>query len=275
MKIQGFHYMDAGSRPRPSEAMFRENIFKNASIQNVLHPEFWVLDYTISGYSDFRVEGLDWQVRLPRTAHLYPPGMHYEERYPEGSFSTCHFLFKGETHTLRRLVNNSVHFAEISDPECKLLKAIRDGATAASCGSRGFWKFQEAFGKTMELLENLASPQSADWKYVLSNSTCPAPLADQIADYLEQHCRENITMDFLARKFKTSKSTLAHKFKKAFGENIFSMLMRTRIEQSLPLLLRGLTLKEIAEASGFANEFYYSRVFRKVNGISPGQYRKI
>lgn len=51
------------------------------------------------------------------------------------------------------------------------------------------------------------------------------------------------------------------------------MLMRIRVERSIPLLLAGYSLKEIAKKVGVANEFYYSRISRKIIGVSPREYQ--
>ena len=47
---------------------------------------------------------------------------------------------------------------------------------------------------------------------------------------------------------------------------------RIRVEQSLPMLQLGRPLKEIAQAVGFPNQFYYSRVFAQVMGLAPSRY---
>lgn len=272
--FQGSHYSDADDRPHPAEVIYHEVLRETSDGKMCRHPNFWVLDYSMKGISEFKVDGLEWQERRPGTAHLYPPGKYYWERYPEGISACGHFLFRGGSFALWKLVDNSAGFAQIIDPEHQLMNSIRAGASAATNGNRGYWRFCEAFGKAMELLETLSTPDNPDWRYTLSGKNPPLPLARKVAEFLERHCRENITMELLARTFRCSKSTLAHKFKQEFGETVFNMLLRIRIEQSLPLLLRGMTLKEVAEAAGFANEFYYSRIFRKVHGVSPGEYRR-
>lgn len=46
------------------------------------------------------------------------------------------------------------------------------------------------------------------------------------------------------------------------------------MEQSLPLLLKGMPLKTVAEETGFSNAFYYSQVFKRRIGVSPARYRR-
>lgn len=272
--IQGFHYTDAAERPRPTTAFYRIAEHKISTEKILQLPGTWVLDYTIMGISECRVDELEWSQRPPGFAHLYPPEKRYYERYFPGISSSCYYLFRGENDFLRKLVNNSAGFAQIIDIERKLEQTIRSGAEAASKGNSGYWKFCESFDRMMQLLESLSEPDGPDWRYTLVDQIQSVPLAVRIKNYLEQHYREPITLELLSKKFHCSQSTLEHQFKQTLHESIFNCLLRLRVEQSLPLLLGGATLKEVAAETGFCNEFYYSRVFRKIYGVSPRNYWK-
>ena len=272
--FQGFRYADADQRPHPVAAAYLVRKREHVSEKACLMPGSWVLDYSISGSFVFRVDELDWRPRPVGIAHLYPPGKRYYERDSPGHHSSCYYLFNGENAFLRSLVNNSAGFAEIADPERKLELAIRNGAAASAHGNSGYWNFCDAFNQAMQLLETLGLPDGPDWHYTLLGHDCPVPLAVRIRDYLEQHYREPVSLKLLAAKFHCSQSTLEHQFKQVWQESIFNCLLRIRVEQSVPLLLNRATLKEVAEATGFCNEFYFSRVFRKIYGISPRNYTK-
>lgn len=55
----------------------------------------------------------------------------------------------------------------------------------------------------------------------------------------------------------------------------FSALLQERRVEKAKYFLNGteLSLHEIAELCGFSSEFHFSRVFKQLNGIPPGQYR--
>jgi two-component system response regulator YesN len=64
-------------------------------------------------------------------------------------------------------------------------------------------------------------------------------------------------------------------FRSEFGETITHYILRRRLELAAKLLLTTpLLVKEIAVRSGFQTEYYFSRAFRKAQGVSPTQYRK-
>ena len=54
----------------------------------------------------------------------------------------------------------------------------------------------------------------------------------------------------------------------------FSALLQERRGEKAKYFLNGteLSLHEIAELCGFSSEFHFSRVFKQLNGIPPGQY---
>ena len=65
------------------------------------------------------------------------------------------------------------------------------------------------------------------------------------------------------------------RFKQYTGTTIFAFLEKYRIEQSKKLLKsRQFTIAEIAENLGFCNAFYFSRVFKKHEHITPREYQK-
>ena len=64
-------------------------------------------------------------------------------------------------------------------------------------------------------------------------------------------------------------------FHKTVGESFNSYLMRVRVEQSKHLMLSTSDpLTDIAVATGFTDQSYYCRVFKKYVGLSPRQYRR-
>jgi two-component system response regulator YesN len=65
-------------------------------------------------------------------------------------------------------------------------------------------------------------------------------------------------------------------FKKETGMSISDYLQQTRIEYAKELLLNtDQSVSEIANASGYSNLSYFSAIFKKITGTSPGEYRKL
>ena len=93
--------------------------------------------------------------------------------------------------------------------------------------------------------------------------------------FLNQNARKQIARWQLAESVNISEDYLARIFRRELGLTPWEYLGIYRIQLSVGLLLRtGKTLSEIAEESGFQDQAYFSRVFRKVKGCSPGSLRK-
>lgn len=65
-------------------------------------------------------------------------------------------------------------------------------------------------------------------------------------------------------------------FRQTTGRSPLDYLIHLRIQRACNLLdLSGLKVKEVAARVGFEDVFYFSRVFRRVMGLSPSAYRKV
>lgn len=97
----------------------------------------------------------------------------------------------------------------------------------------------------------------------------------EIKNYLDGHYAEKIVLDNLAERFFVNKFYLSKIFKETYGTTINNYVMEKRITRAKQLLrFTNKTVDEIGVAVGIENANYFSRVFRKVEGISPSKYRK-
>jgi len=96
-----------------------------------------------------------------------------------------------------------------------------------------------------------------------------------IADYIERHYHEEMTLQHISDRFYLSREYISRRFKQEFGENISDYIARVRIEKAKQLLLSpNLRIAQIAEIIGYQDEKYFSKVFKKMVGQSPNEYRK-
>ncbi|WP_127581460.1 response regulator [Paenibacillus koleovorans] len=96
-----------------------------------------------------------------------------------------------------------------------------------------------------------------------------------IARYLEQHYARELTLQQLADQFFLSREYISRKFKQQLGENMVDFLSRIRVDKSKLLLLNPLLkIADVAQSVGYQDEKYFSKVFKKLEGVSPNEYRK-
>lgn len=98
----------------------------------------------------------------------------------------------------------------------------------------------------------------------------------QIRTYLDEHYAEKISLDLLAEQFYLNKFYLSRIFKEQFGTTVMSYLDQVRITHAKHLLrFSDHTMEEIGREVGIEESSYFNRVFRKIEGITPGAYRKL
>ena len=96
-----------------------------------------------------------------------------------------------------------------------------------------------------------------------------------IREYLDNHYQEHLTLDNIAEKFYINKYYLTRIFKEQYGLTISNYIQQLRITHAKQLLrFSDLSIDKIGEDCGLNDANYFSRVFKKVEGISPGEFRK-
>ncbi|MDO3412700.1 response regulator [Saccharibacillus sp. CPCC 101409] len=102
----------------------------------------------------------------------------------------------------------------------------------------------------------------------------PGPM-EQIAAYVRDHYREEVTLQGLAERFFLSREYISRRFKREFGLNVFDYLADVRLDRAKRLLLDSeLRVVRIAELVGYQDEKYFSRVFKKATGQTPNEFRR-
>ncbi len=114
---------------------------------------------------------------------------------------------------------------------------------------------------------------------VLSGSELLPPLTGAIVKraivYLNRHLPHQISRWQVAESVNISEDYLTRIFRREMGVSPWDYLTRCRVGVASDLLLRtGVPLGEIAVAAGFQDQAYFCRVFRRITGISPGQFRQ-
>ncbi|WP_019534240.1 response regulator [Paenibacillus ginsengihumi] len=97
-----------------------------------------------------------------------------------------------------------------------------------------------------------------------------------IAKYIQQHYREEMTLQSISGQFFLSREYISRKFKQVFGLNLSDYLSGIRMEHAKVLLLNPhLRIAQVAQMVGYDDEKYFSKVFKKLVGQTPNEYRKV
>jgi AraC-like DNA-binding protein len=102
----------------------------------------------------------------------------------------------------------------------------------------------------------------------------PATLR-RVRDYIDSHLDKAIDVKSLAATAGLSTYHFARAFKQSQGTTPHGFVLERRLAKARELMDRpDLSLSEIAVAAGFADQSHFTRRFREVLGIPPGQFRK-
>lgn len=100
-------------------------------------------------------------------------------------------------------------------------------------------------------------------------------LVELAKEYVEEHYYKNIMLADAAQKVGISAGYLSTLFQRELSKGFVDYLNEIRIEHACTYLQQNyLKTYEIAYKVGFKDEKYFSKVFKKIKGQSPSEYRK-
>lgn len=111
----------------------------------------------------------------------------------------------------------------------------------------------------------------------LSNAmTASRPTAAEAAKkYISENLNKKITIKSICDEVGCSKTTLIASFKKEFGTTVNAAITAAKLNEARKLLSAGkMSINEVAQATGFLDQSYFSKVFLAECGISPSEYKK-
>lgn len=101
------------------------------------------------------------------------------------------------------------------------------------------------------------------------------PGVEQTIRYIEQHCDSPLYIPRLADMVGLCTESLARSFRRYQGETIGKFIAKVRVRRAADLLAQtDASIDEVAERAGFPNRFYLSRVFKKITGEPPAEFRR-
>jgi two-component system response regulator YesN len=98
----------------------------------------------------------------------------------------------------------------------------------------------------------------------------------QIKNHIDMNYSDDLSLSSLSKQFHVVDSYLSKMFKDIVGENLMLYISRVRIEQAVELIRQGrFSLTEISGLVGYDDYAYFNRVFRKITGMSPREFKGV
>lgn len=112
------------------------------------------------------------------------------------------------------------------------------------------------------------SDQSADWNSPRKNERA----VTLVRQYIEEHYTENIALQQLAQACHLSAFHLIRLFRSRVGVPPHAFLTQVRIRRAKECLAKGCLPIVVAQETGFVDQSHFSRQFKQITGLTPGQY---
>lgn len=101
------------------------------------------------------------------------------------------------------------------------------------------------------------------------------PRLSRTVEYLGKHFTEPVRVTTLARLAGLSVAQLERQFLHVFQLTPAQMLTKLRIDTAMRLLAGTQSISAVGQACGYGDQSAFSRQFRKLTGLTPGQYRAL
>lgn len=293
----------------PGPSLFLDETCFVPYVSFVIHrPRFtrWkVKEGTIEDHELVLIAAGDGTLRLGTQAHPLRKGMmiylHYDQwhsmearRGTTMSFYAVHFSWILATHTreswsyhkdinyyLKNEKAGSQHWSVNAEPgllpfpSVMLLSDYDRIEEIYVQLNRAFHEKDVGYGMQLSILcQQLVQALFLEQRFPADRNSAFKRL-DCAVDYIRRNYARKIRIQELCTCVNLNESNTIKLFKSKLGRTPVDYINQVRVNKAKELLLRtDLNIKEIAWQTGFSDEFYFSRVFKKLEGQSPRHFKQ-
>ena len=128
-------------------------------------------------------------------------------------------------------------------------------------------------GKLNDLLTLL---MESSWHRGYSSNAPKKMDISSVKSFLDEHYKEKLSLESVASHFFIDKHYLARLFKEQYGVTLVTYLQQVRITHAKRMLrFTDKSIEEIGLECGIGELNYFSRVFKKLEGVSPSEFRRV
>lgn len=189
---------------------------------------------------------------------------------------TC---WKGVSEIVVPLRQNGIHYGMLDAGSWRQTKSLPPAGLPK--------KFYAAYKKlpllseteNIEELKNILTVFSTGVLTLLKElnafEAVPDTRGNQIMEFIKAHAVEKIELADVAAHLNLSCSRTSYLIRKTLNKSFPELLNNERLQRVKTLLTTSnMTLNELAAQTGFNDEYYLARMFKRQNGQTPGQYKK-
>jgi len=219
---------------------------------------------SLRGQADFIFDGAERYRLGPGTALLGGLRRQLEIHTAASGFEYClvHYLPEDSGNDMVRLFTEVTMLHASLDPELLYLQEqlLR---SSSSPGGMGLLEKKALFYRLLDkLLQSERHHQNKD----------SHTLIEETIQYIQAHYAEPLTLGMLANRCHMGAKYFSYLFRKYVGVGPIDYLIRYRMNRAYELLISGkFSVAFVAKSVGYSDAYYFSRLFKKHKGLSPGK----
>jgi AraC-like DNA-binding protein len=234
--------------------------------------DYYVISLIERGRQSFTHKGTKYLTPAGGLILINPEAVHTGEAVDEHGFemrclypTTSHmqmavFELTGRHQALTFFKDVRVDQSWAMHSVSSLHKAITQGATILECESRFLW----TLAQLIKWYADVCSPEGQLGK--------EKKAIQQARRYIEDYFVQGVSLHELARHVALSPYYFLRVFRAEVGMPPYAYLESVRIRQAQRLIETGKPLAEVAAEAGFSSQSHMTRRFKKIIGVTPGQY---
>ncbi|MNO57418.1 putative response regulatory protein [compost metagenome] len=183
-------------------------------------------------------------------------------------FSEIQYNRSYDEYSLKRLCQNLI-YTTIST-----LEQLKQPVTELGSSKLKLFKMIDLAFDIRELESILIQFLEQVKSIVQRNDYQQSMILHQVYEYVNKNYANEISLSEMANSLHLNYTYLSSYFKQRTGENLTSYISRVRTDKAKELLLdQALSVSEISRITGFSDHNYFSKVFKKMTGMTPIEYR--
>ncbi|MGN7381587.1 L-rhamnose operon regulatory protein rhaS [Chlamydia abortus] len=252
---------------------------------NMHHHDYVELLYVVEGSGIEIINGKKHTLQPGTASFLLPHHIHEIQGNPASPLRVycCMFdisvLFgsRFDFELVGRLLRSGVDlpsFVDFKNEQIEQMNSIFSSIVREYTGSN-FGKFTFIRVKLLEALLQFARELQPAAQDEFRPAHDSQKRLENVIQYIHTHYAEKLTLETLSKKFNLSPPYISQGLKKLCGEGFVDYMHKIRIGSALSLLSStDMPVADVAVEVGFDSYRSFTRVFRKLRGMTPSQYRE-
>lgn len=176
-------------------------------------------------------------------------------------------------------VANKEHLMHITDFLKRVIRHINKNYKVSIAGAMGsvvssLSEVKTSYEEALEVIKDKAFKNMNS--LIVYDSSKDKSIIRTIEKYIQKHYEDDISINSIAAAVYLTPQYLCKVYKKETGDTLNDYITKVRIQAAKELLEdRRLKLYEVAYKVGYKDANYFARVFKKLTGINPSEYRDV